>query len=371
MRSDVRFARRSLLAGGLGMMLGSCVGERRIKIAYNDAPRAWDDGWPIARPEDEGMDVAGLRAAYERFFSENELPSAISLHVARNGRLVAEGYCRSLGDIGRKNAIQSITKTVTSLAIGTTVDAGLLRDLSRPVHDFLPDKLDDDPRKRAITVEHLLTMQSGLDYSNDAFAYDMEQGDVDDSLRTILGRPLGFTPGAEFLYRDCDPHLAAGLLERVEGASLEALVARRLFEPLGIRDWLWLHQRDGTTYGAFGLFLRPRDLLKIGQLLLREGTHRGHRVVSAEWIQRATSAQVATDAATRQLGIDYGYYVWVLPERGAYMTWGHGGQHTYVVPSRQLVIGLTAEPNAGDDGAAGPIERFLSLADTIVAAART
>jgi|GEM_PF-5718060 len=104
------------------LVLPACLEDGPAKIAWNDEPRALDDGWEIGAPEDHGFDREKLREAFRPFFSEDELVPAISLLVIRDGVLVAEGYARDLGDVHRKNAIMSATKSVTSLVAGIAID---------------------------------------------------------------------------------------------------------------------------------------------------------------------------------------------------------------------------------------------------------
>jgi CubicO group peptidase (beta-lactamase class C family) len=106
---------------------------------------------------------------------------------------------------------------------------------------------------------------------------------------------------------------------------------------LGINHYHWEKAKDGLNFGAFSLYLTPRDLARIGQLCLQEGQWNGQQVFSSSWIKEATQAHSGTSRP-------YGYYFWISPSLEGYYMWGHGGQFTYVCPSKNLVVVYTAFP---------------------------
>jgi CubicO group peptidase (beta-lactamase class C family) len=202
------------------------------------------------------------------------------------------------------------------------------------VHDFVPDEFDDDPRKRAITLHHALSMQTGLRFSNsdDTGRFIYSQGS---SLAFVLHRPLDFEPGSAFDYHDGNPQLISGVIQKAAGVSEEEFARRHLFSPLGIEDYQWERHGDGLTFGAFGLWLRPRDMAKVGQMLVRGGDWNGRRILSAAWLAEATRPQTPAG--------DYGYYFWLYGD-GSFAARGHGGQKIHVWPALDLVVVMTADP---------------------------
>jgi CubicO group peptidase (beta-lactamase class C family) len=332
-------------------------------------PAIRSDGWDVMTPAAAGFDASLLRRPFQRLFSPDELPGARSLIVARDGRLVAEGYCRSPEDIDRAYDIMSATKSVTSLIFGMALDDGALLGEEQRLFDLLPYEFaaagaSDDAVKQTVTLAHLLTMRSGIDLENPAFSLQLENGGIDDGVAYVLGRPLATRPGQSFHYRDADAFLLGAALERALARPLSAFAADRLFGPLGIAEPRWLTQSGRTTYGAFGLFLRPRDLAKIGQLVLDGGVWRGQRLISSAWLDRSTSAQLPAEAV-QVAQFAYGYYWWIRPDNGTFFAWGHGGQYVYVNRTLRLLVTMTAEPDAEDSPAAVMPVQFLSLVDMI------
>ena len=363
-----RFSRRALLAGVA--VAPGCLPQGQLKIPYNRTPRQQADGWPIAAPDTQGVDNAAVDAAYKQAFSPDKLPGIVSLVVSRNGVLIAEGYMRDVNDIDRAEHVVSVTKSITSILTGIALDKGILASPSQRVLELLA-RVPDDPRKSAITIEHLATMRSGLGISNDEFAYEIEHGGGRRRpLDFVLSQPLAFMPGERFWYRDVDPHLLAEILSHLTSVQLDVLAAQWLFTPLGITNHRWLRHPTGLTYGAYGCFLRPRDLAKLGQLVLFGGAWNGQRVVSQSWIDLATSPH-ALDASEAGFPLAYGYWWWVEPQRAGIFASGHGGQYIWIDRARQLVVVLTAAPDAAGNGAGIAIPQMLELVDVITSGVRS
>jgi CubicO group peptidase (beta-lactamase class C family) len=206
------------------------------------------------------------------------------------------------------------------------------------VAKFLPDYFAAGSTKSQMTLEHLLTMTSGLDWENSEDTGELMIEEPADSIAFTLGQPLAFKPGTKFHYSDANPHIMAAVLQEATGMALEDYAFEKLFSPLGITDYVWEMHRDSINYGAYGLYLRARDLAKIGQLALNEGTWAGKTVVSPGWVTASTQTYVNENDGP------YGYYWWIRPDFDAYTAIGHGGQYAYVIPGEELVIVMTANP---------------------------
>jgi len=128
------------------------------------------------------------------------------------------------------------------------------------------------------------------------------------------------------------------IIQKQFGAPFSEFAKENLFQPLGVTDWKWEAAHDGNTFGAFSLFVKPRDLAKIGKLLSNYGNWNGQQLVDSKWITDATQPIVNSS----QLGAPYGYYFWIYPAYGAFAADGHGGQRVMVFPNKNLVIVYTA-----------------------------
>jgi hypothetical protein len=372
MRSDLL----AVLCLGGALLVQGCLADAPLKLPYDDVPVAREDGWRTGTPESQGLDPAKLRQAYERFYSETDpdYVPAVSLLVVRNGVLVAEGYSRDRADIDRPGAIVSATKSFTSLLVGMARAQGHLDSLDAPLSALLPEAVARAPDKGPITLRQLLTMRSGLDFDNTRFSLEMEH-DARDGLGYVLGQPLLAEPGGTFDYKDADPYLVGAVLQARMGRPMGDFAREHLFGPLGITHYRWLEHADGTTYGPWGLYLTPRDMARVGQLLLQRGQWEGRQLVPEDWLDESTRARpppdsVRNDAGLAHYGLGYGYYWWVSAEHRAFFASGHGGQYILVRPDLQLVVVLTAEPDTKSDLTDVNPRAFLALVDLITDAVR-
>ena len=262
----------------------ACMGDVPIKNDYvGYQPVQLGDGWEISNPAAEGLDPIAIDAVYERLFSEDYYPNARSLLIVRNGMLVAEAYCRDSSDRDLIHNIQSATKSITSILMGLALDQGLIDSLNTPIYQIIPEVFDEDQQKREITIYHALTMQTGLGFFNNEHTQEFYNYEGN-SLEYVLHKNLIFEPGSSFYYNDGNPQLISGIIEAASGLSLKHFAEEYLFDRLGIYDYQWETASDGLAFGAFGLWLKPRDMAKIGKLIVENGSWNGEQIVSLVWI---------------------------------------------------------------------------------------
>jgi CubicO group peptidase (beta-lactamase class C family) len=190
-------------------------------------------------------------------------------------------------DAGTKHDIRSISKSVTPLLVGIALDRGLLTDLDTPVFSFFPE-YDDlrAPEKDRMTLRDLLTMSSGLAWNETSVAYTnpsntyWQMGIAPRADHFVLAQPLAAPPGTVFNYNTGTVDLLGVILRKVSGKRLDEFAKETLFDPLGIEDWEWEGSSGFNPSAASGLRLRPRDLAKIGQLVLERGIWHGRHIVS-------------------------------------------------------------------------------------------
>ena len=336
--------------------------------------------WRTASPPSQGMDAKKL-AAMVAEIRDAGMPID-SVTVIRHGYVVLD---ESFGRFatarlpepyasGRLHELQSATKSVSSMllgialhqeaASGTTVNTPVWRLAAAA--DYVPAKLD--PRKRAMTLEDLLTMQSGLAWRETGYAYKPGSGnDVMAMFGTnnwttyTVDRPMAAQPGTTFNYDSGGAHLVSGAVTILTRQTAAAYAARRLFAPLGIRKYKWLVAPEGINAGAFGLLLQPRDLAKLAFLYLHRGDWNQHQVVPAAWVQQSTTDQVADPL------YEYGYLWWLDRADGYAFMAGLYGQLAAVIPGEDLVAVITAHIPATID--ASTATRWL-LEHYILPAAR-
>ncbi|MEU8813475.1 serine hydrolase domain-containing protein [Actinoplanes sp. NPDC048796] len=289
-----------------------------------------------------------MRERLDELLAAGELDGLHGVVVVQGGRTVLEHYgegpdvswATPLGAVAFGPAVlhdlRSVTKSVTALLYGIALGEGLVPEPQEPLLRYFPDYPDlaRDAGRARLTVEHALTMSLGLEWREDP-PYDspanaeiaMEM--AADRYRFVLERPIVGPPGERWSYCGGATALLGKLLADGTGRSLPEYAAGKLFGPLGIRDFGWLTGRDGVPSAASGLRLAPRDLARIGELVLAGG--RG--IVPAGWIEAMLRPRFVTEWGPR-----YGYQWYV--EDGFVAAMGNGGQRLVVVPGRELVAAI-------------------------------
>ena len=224
--------------------------------------------WESSPPEELRMD-SGWLEAMTAVIEAIDLPID-SIVVARHGRIAFEYYPRPLyyGPNGR-HVLYSATKSVTSTLIGIAIEQGLIESVDAKVVDFFPDRtiahLDD--RKRSMTVEHLLTMTSGFDWTgpDDAHHSWGEAIRSGDPVQYTLDRPVIHEPGTVWYYNGGCSHLLSAILTEVSGTSTLRFANEVLFGPLGITNVRWPRDPNAIYYGGQDIWMSTRSMAKLGQ----------------------------------------------------------------------------------------------------------
>jgi CubicO group peptidase (beta-lactamase class C family) len=323
------------------------------------APAAAEDGWQVAAPAAVGLDPTTLCGIGPRFTAWTAARIDAVL-VIRHGKLVYEQHFFAnpypdFYDLARKHDLHSITKSITALVLGIEIGKGRIAGIDQPVLPQLPDYADlRSPEKDQITLRHLLTMSQGLVWSEWDFPYSdprnsaFQMSQAPDPVRFVLAQPVEVRPGMVFNYSGGSATVIAALLRKATGQTVDMLALTDLFEPLGITDVQWGYFLHGDLRPEAALEMHPRDLAKIGQLVLDHGVWQGKQVVPADWIAAATAPQINGPGI-----LFYGYQFWLGRSllHGREIDWaaglGYGGQRLYIVPTLDLVVLVHASQNDG------------------------
>lgn len=313
-----------------------------------------------------GMDPDLVDRAFRR---ADRLGALTSLLVARNGELVKERYWDGLTPHADVN-IKSASKAVLSALVGLALRDGHLQGLEQPVAALLPEYFgpETDPRKRKITLRHLLTMTSGLETTS--FGNYGRWVARSDWVEGVLEQPVVAEPGTRMIYSTGSSHLLSVILSRVTGQSTRDYAREELFEPLGIDLGGWQRDPQGYDFGGNNMRLSPRELLRFGQLYLDEGRFDGRRILPEGWVRES----LATHTVNPRFGQDYGYLWWIREMGGRRVpyAWGYGGQFVFLVPDLELVVVTTSGARPETRGGFSHLRRIFRLVrrDLIPAAER-
>jgi CubicO group peptidase (beta-lactamase class C family) len=326
-------------------------GKASTPYVYRPPP-AEDDGWPVGTLEEVGLS----REVVSRFIQMLiDMPidsvHASDIHgvlIARHGKLVLEEYFHGFHR-DEPHDTRSASKSVTSVLTGAALLHGDPISPSTPVYEAMygaaaAAATDLDPRKRAITVENLLTMSSGLDCDDsnpDSPGNEdtmQEQTGQPDWYRYTLDQKMVRAPGEKAVYGSANPNLLGGVLARKTGRWLPDLFRDLVAEPLQIRRYAINLTPTGDSYmGGGGRFL-PRDFMKLGQMMIDGGRWHGRQIVSRDWARKSSTPLYEL------AGIRYGYLWWVIDYPygsrtvRAFFAGGNGGQVVMGIPELDLVV---------------------------------
>jgi CubicO group peptidase (beta-lactamase class C family) len=324
-------------------------------LERRSTPEKINDGWETASPESIGMESASVNALIG-LVKGGSYKNIHSVLVVKDGKLVVEEYFAGRDqadkdqDYGRDtlHTQQSVTKSVNSILVGIAIDQHLIHGVDEKASTFFPEFADNftAPGKEALQLKHFLSMTGGFAWTESGVPYTDPRNDANvmnrnaAPLRFVLEKPLAVRPGKKFLY-DSGLSVALGdIVRRASGLDTEVFAERHLFHPLGITQWFWARLPDGSLHTGGGLWLRPRDMAKIGFLYLNHGRWQGQQIVSEDWIRESTRQQAPY--------FGYGYQWWLRTFRGrdhaieAYCAQGLGGQFIMVIPEMNLVSAFTS-----------------------------
>lgn len=317
-------------------------------------PVALDDGWPVSTLEREGIDQAMIERFVQKLIDMPQdgisTSQVHSLLIARHGKLVLEEYFHGF-DRDTPHDTRSAAKSWTNVLIGAAMQAGVPIRLDTPVYETMLGSIpaDLDPRKKAMTLEHLISMTAGFDCDDSGERPGdedpmQEQTAEPDWYRYSLNVPMAWNSGEQIVYCSMKPNLAAGMLEKLAGEPLPELFHRLVAKPMHMKNYHLLLQPTGQPYGGGGHHFTTRDFMKLTQLFLDEGQWEGQQIVSREWARKSGAA---LRVLSPRSGQTYGY-LWnsfAYPHHGrklhAYFPGGNGGQVYIGIPDLDLLIAFT------------------------------
>lgn len=334
--------------------------------------------WQQVAPADADF-LPDIEGRLDKLIADKRVWGLHGVLVMRGRRIVIERYLEGedsnwglpLGTVrfgpDTLHNLYSVTKSVVALVYGIALAGGKVPPPDAPLYAQFPeyaDLLASDERRKQQTIAHALSMSLGAEWNEIGLAYDDPSNDeigmemAKDRYRFVLERPVIGPPGNRWHYSGGATALLGRLIAKGTGRSLPDYARASLFDPAGLGQTEWVTSKetwvarqtghgDGEPIAASGLRMTPRDLARIGQLVLDNGKVDGRQVVSAEWLAECFTPRVSVNELQR-----YGYQ-WYLGdmefragEKVRLEHWvgcvGNGGQRLYVFPDLDLVIVVTA-----------------------------
>ena len=354
------------------LSLGACTVGHEAEVINREyeVPLSVDDGWEVASVSSVGMHQEPLEEmlAHLKTLGDHRIHSIL---IVKDGKLVFEKYYQGRKfnlaeytggtgyDMNDLHVLCSATKSVTSALLGIAIDQGQVQSVDQKVFDFFPEYsslVQSSPQKGTMTIRHLLTMMSGLQWDDESLPYSDYRNDLhamfgsNDPIGYVLAKPLDYTPGTVFDYDNCNTNVIGEIIHKASEEPLDRFAQRYLFNKMGITQAEWQYFRNGVVFCSGDLHLRPRDMAKFGLLFLNGGEWNGEQLISKSWCEVSTARHVTPLNYTPEFpwAQGYGYQWWQKVYSVAGGTWesyfasGWGGQNIIVFPSLNTVIVTTA-----------------------------
>jgi CubicO group peptidase (beta-lactamase class C family) len=372
--------RRDALKGAGTILMAGALGRQTAAAATPFEPAA---------PESLGF-APDLPARFAALEAAGRLLNVHGVVALRKGRIIFERYMTGTDQTGTGptgtveftadtlHDMRSVTKGIVGLLYGIALGDRRVPAPDQPLLAQFPEYPDlaKDPDRARLTIFHALTMTLALKWNEDLpwiHSDEVSMDNAPDRYRFVLERPMLDAPGKGYIYNGGATALLGRLIERSTGVDLHSFAKTALFEPLGLGATEWTKGPDGVASAASGLRLTPRDLARIGQMIVAGGKWDNRTIVPADWLEASFRAAAMVDDGRR-----YGYH-WYLGElalagkSGTYgAKWigafGLGGQRLFVFPEQEFVLAVTAGNYVTEDQGRAPIailrEVFLaSLVD--------
>lgn len=363
-----------LIISFLSMMLVACETYKTSAQYTYRVPEEQNDGIVVGTLEEVNMEIRAIEDAVKAILG-GRYSEVHSLLIYRDGKLVLEEYFKGHAyqweapnhhgellawDKSMLHGIKSVSKSITSTCIELAVDHGFIESVHQSIFDYLPEHQHLKTGGRAnITIEHLLTMTSGLEWREWSAPYSSPANPClgiwyqdKDPISYILGMPLVDEPGRSFNYSTGNSAVLGEILKNASQMDIDKFSRTFLFEPLGIDSSYWaIRYENGVIEAGGSLELTPRAMLKIGILFLNKGVWNGKQVISKDWIEKSASSFGGNQGinipgvGSGKNAYSYSWWINSLNQAGKqfpmFSAGGWGGQEIMVIPGLNAVVVFT------------------------------
>ncbi len=366
-----------------------------VQYTYQQ-PEDINDGFDVGSLDEVNIDLTLIERAVNDI-NRGKFKEVHSLLIFKDNRLVLEEYFPGhkyqwdahshhgelvTWDEDTEHAVQSVTKSVTSACIGIAIDEGFIESVHQSIFDYLPEHqhLNTDGRDK-ITIEHLLTMTSGLEWMEWNAPYSSRDNPIIEiwfqeaeqnkhPFTFILEGSQKDEPGTSFRYFGGNQILLGGIIENATKMNIDEFSDKYLFTPLGIDSFDWAVRFEcGVIEAASGLIMTPRDMVKIGVTYLNNGVWNGKQIISQQWVKKSANSYRDNKGinvpGTDKKNVGYSYSWWTTKfsdsgkEINIYYAAGWGGQHIMVIPDLNAVVVTTG-------GAYTSVVKIFTLIDKYI-----
>jgi CubicO group peptidase (beta-lactamase class C family) len=372
------------------ILLASC-GTSNVDLDDYLSPEDIGDGIEVGTLDDVNMDAKPLLNAIDKI-AQGRFNEVHSMLIYKNDKLVLEEYFSGHRyqwdapdyhgemvewDKDMFHPIMSCTKSFVSACIGIAIDKGFIDSVQQSIFDYLPNhqQMNYDNREY-ITIEHLITMTSGLAWDEWSSSHGTSANDIDrlyfecdDPIVCVLEKPWWAVPGELFTYNGGGMVILGEILKNASGMDLEEFSMKYLFEPMGVDSTSWTRYPNGMIDAGGSLRMTPRDMIKLGITYLNEGIWDGARILASEWVEKSsfpyrnnTGINIPIEDSGRN---GYAYTWWTsefthsFEKIKMFRAGGWGGQSIMVFPELEMVLVFTGGNYAARSSLYEIIRRFV------------
>lgn len=269
--------------------------------------------------------------------------------IYHNSRIIYEKYY-GFSQASTLHPISSVTKSITSIAVGVCIDSGIIPSLDVRIEDYFPEYsgiFEKDTLKKQITLRHLLAQTSGFAWDEWSIHYSyagnplIELSQIPQNwIPIILELPMDSSPGEKFNYNSSCSELVKEIISRTSGLSFQEFVEKNIFRKMNISPYHWDTYPQNQVPAWGGLSLTTRDMAKIGILMLNKGKWAQSRIISEEWVEQSTLPAAKNDS------LEYGLLWWITKQPDGnplVFAAGYGDQYVYIAPDKSLVVAINAK----------------------------
>lgn len=298
-----------------------------------------------------------------------ERNETVALLVLHHDSIVYEKYYEAHNKDAVSNSF-SMSKSMVGMLFGCALQDQLIPSIDEPIGHYLPAYADTPFNQ--ITIRHLLTMSSGLDFKESygsLLGWPAKAYYGNDVNATVMQPVLKFAPGTVQEYKGGDTQLLGRILEKVTHERVADYAARRLWQPLGAEhEAYWSLDEKGMEKVSCCLYATARDFARIVSLYMHHGQWNGQQLLDSAYV--AQSLEPALLKGTEgQPKSDYGFQWWRMQHHGKQVFYMRGirGQYVLAVPEEQLLVVRLGHKREEKKGSALPadIAVYLDLGETV------
>ena len=299
----------------------------------------------------------------EQLLGEFVKYKTVAFLVVKNDSLLHEEYWEGYNEHSLVNSF-SMAKSINALLVGCALKDGLIKNLDEPVGNYLEEFKQGDKSK--ITIKHLLTMSSGIDFKEEyvsPLAWPAEAYYGTDVTSTVTNVKMKYEPGKIWHYKGGDAQLLGTILKKVTGKNVADYAAEKLWKPIGAEDKaFWSTDEKGMEKVSCCFYTNARDYARIAKLYLNFGSWNGHQIVDSAYVKESITAANLVDREGKQ-NEKYGYQWWLMNYKSHPIFYMRGirGQYIFAIPDLKMIVVRLGHKRAAKAGDELPADIFAYL----------